>query len=213
MGRGISVPAVAIAGAGGVAVWAAVKGVGAGSGFRAILAGRTLPPGEDLTVTVAEQTGSAIADTGAPGVGTAAGVAASNNAISNAGMRYVGQGHVYRWGGGSPAGWDCSGFSNWVICHDLGLAIPGYAGGTFTGGAHGPVTMQWAGWSGCQTIPRDQVQAGDLVVWPLFHMGIAISNSHMVNAPGPNGTPAPVVGTIDGAARGPLVCRRLIGRR
>ena len=201
--RGISVGAVALAGAGAVAVYAGTKGVGLASGFRQLLAGQPLPPGEDLTTAVQAATS----------VGEAAGVVLSNSPVSAAGMRYVGTGTKYRWGGGSPAGWDCSGFVNYVLCHDLGLAIPGYGGGSFDGRAHGPVTGQWAVWSGAQTIPRDQVDAGDLVVWPLFHMGIAVDNLQMVNCPGPNGTPAPVVGHIDGAASGPLVCRRLLGRR
>jgi len=194
-GRGISVPALALAAGGGVAVYAAIKGVGLASGLRSLLGGHTLPPGEDLTVNAA--------------TGTAA---ASNSPVAAAASQYVG-GHVYRWGGGSPSGWDCSGFVNWVVCHDLGLAIPGYGGGTFDGSSHGPVTGQWAVWSGAQTIPRDQVEAGDLVVWPMAHMGIAVDGQQMVNCPGPNGTPAPVLGRIDGAAFGPLVCRRLIGRR
>ena len=194
-GRGISVTAVALAGAGGVAVYAATKGVGLASGFRSLLSGQPLPQGEDLTLTSTPST-----------------AAGSNSSVVAAASKYLDSGTLYRWGGGSPRGWDCSGFTNWVLCHDLGLDIPGYRGGTFDGSAHGPVTGQWAIWSGAVTIPRDQVDAGDLVVWPLFHMGIAVSNTEMINAPGPNGTPAPVLGHIDGAAGGPLVCRRLLTR-
>lgn len=195
MAAQINTTAVALAAAGAVTVWAATKGVGLASGFRGLLAGHTLPAGDDLSLTVDETAGG--------------GAGGSNNAIAATASQYVNAGHLYRWGGGSPNGWDCSGFVNWVLCHDLGLAIPGYAGGTFDGRAHGPVTGQWAVWSGATTIPRDQVDAGDLVVWPLFHMGIAIDNQRMVACPGPNGTPAPVFSHIDGAASGPLVCRRL----
>lgn len=200
--QGISTPAVALAAAGAVTVWAATKGIGLASGFRSLLGGQIPTPGADadLTVSVTEGAGGELGALGNSPVGAAA-------------ARYVGGGHLYRWGGGSPTGWDCSGFSNWVIGHDLGLAIPGYAGGKFTGSGHGPVTGQWAIWSGCATISRDQVEAGDLVIWPLFHMGIAADNQQMINAPGPNGTPAPIVSRIDGAAGGPLVCRRLLGRR
>ena len=207
--RGVSLPAVALAGAGAVTVWAAMKGVGLASGFRALLAGHTLPAGEDLTV------GEAIGGAVGGAAGQVAGIAAAaNNAIAGAGLRYAGAGHVYRWGGGNPdRGWDCSGFTNYVLCHDLGLAIPGYGGGAFTGSSHGPVTAQWAIWSGCQSIPREQLDAGDLVVWPARHMGIALDGQTMVHAPGPNGTPAPIIGRIDGSARGPMLCRRLLGRR
>ncbi len=205
--RDISVPALGIAAAGAVTVWAATKGVGLASGFRALLAGHTLPTGEDLTTQL-----TAAVDPGTAGDGGGGGELAVNG-ITAAALRYVGSGSTYRWGGGNPTGWDCSGYTNWVVCHDLGMAIPGYAGGSFTGTGHGPVTGQWAIWSGCQTIDRSEVGAGDLVIWPLFHMGIALDNQRMVNAPGPNGTPAPVTGRIDGAASGPLVCRRLLGRR
>jgi cell wall-associated NlpC family hydrolase len=75
------------------------------------------------------------------------------------------------------------------------------------------VTGQWALWSGCQNISRDQVQAGDLIVWPMRHMGIAVNNQQLVHAPGPNGTPAPVLGSVDGRRLGLVVYRRLTGRR
>lgn len=198
----IGVGAVALAGAGAVTVWAAHRGVGVAGGLRTILSGRTLPAGEDLTVTAAAGT----AGTAGSGIG-------ANNPVAAAATAYVDRRHVYRWGGGSPRGWDCSGFVDWVLCHDLGYAIPGYAGGAFDGSSHGPVTMQWAVWSGCVTIARAEVEAGDLVVWPTQHMGIAVDNQRMCNAPGPNGTPAPIISRIDGAALGPLVCRRLLGRR
>lgn len=209
-GRGINVGAVALAGAGAVVVYAATKGIGLAGGFRALLGGQPLPEGEDLTVT---GTGSVLTgDTTLLGGTILGSIAGGNSPIAQAGLAYEGKG-TYRWGGGQPSGWDCSGFVNWVLCHDLGLAIPGYAGGTFTGKAHGPVTASWALWSGATTIQRDQVAAGDLVIWPAFHMGIAISNSQMIAAGGPNGRPDPRVSRIDGSSRGPLVCKRLQGRR
>lgn len=192
----ISAKAVALAGAGAATVWLAMRGVGLSSGFRSLLGGTIPAAGDSLTLDAAPgsaQMGSLVGD----------------SSIAQAAMRYVGSGSTYRWGGGSPAGWDCSGFVNWVLCHDLGLDIPGYKGGSFTGSGHGPVVFQYFLWSGCTTIPRDQVQAGDLALWPTQHMGIALNNAEMVNCPGPNGTPAPIVSHIDGAASGPLVCRRL----
>src|SRR5262249_43731150 len=111
---GISVGAVALAGAGAVTVWAAMKGVGLASGVRTVLAGHALPAGEDPTITV----------DGSPSL--SGGVEGPASDVAAAAIRYVGAGHAYQYGGGNPAGWDCSGFTNWVLCHDLGLAIPGY---------------------------------------------------------------------------------------
>lgn len=192
-GRGVSAPAVLAAGVGVVAVYAGMTGTGLADSFRHFITG-TAP-------TVGHDAGRVDFFPDAPSAGLTGGVAAAAQA-------YVGAGHVYRYGGASPAGWDCSGFVNWVVGHDLNLPIIGYPHGGFTGRNHGPVTGQWYIWPGCVTIARSSVQPGDIMVWP-GHMGIAISNTEMVSCPGPNGTPAPVVGRIDGGARGPLACRRL----
>ena len=105
-GRGIGVGAVALAGVGAVAVYSATRGVGLASGVRAILSGKPVPQGEDLTLgTVSSAT------------------AGTNSSVVQAASKYLNAGHVYRWGGGSPAGWDCSGFVNYVQCHDLGLSL------------------------------------------------------------------------------------------
>lgn len=199
MASRISTSAVALAGAGAATVWLAMRGVSLGSGFRTLLSGNIPASGDSLLMT---------ADSSGGGGGTLGPF--SDSGVVGAAMRYVGSGSTYRWGGGSPAGWDCSGFVNYVLCHDLGLNIPGYSGGTFSGSGHGPVVYQYFLWSGCTTISRGEVQAGDLLLWPTVHMGIAVDNTSMVNCPGPNGTPAPIVSRIDGAASGPLVCRRLV---
>lgn len=194
-GQGVSTPAVAAAGAGALVLWSALRGVSVTGGLRSLLTGK-----QPSTANTEPITGAAAG--AAPG---AAAGAATGSAVADAGMRYVGSGSVYRWGGGSPAGWDCSGFVNYVVGRDLGAAIPGSPSGAYSG--HGPVTAQWALFG--QPVSRSQVQAGDLVVWPLFHMGIAISSTQMVNCPGPNGTAAPVVSPIDENIGGPRVFRRL----
>lgn len=195
-GSGVSTPAVAAAGAGALVLWASLKGVKVTGGLRSLLGGHQPSTANTEPISGASFSGSS--------AGAAAG-GATGSAIADAGMRYVGSGSVYAWGGGSPKGWDCSGFCNWVVGHDLGQPIPGSHSGSYSG--HGPTTIQWALFG--SSIPRDQVQAGDLVVWPLHHMGIAISSSQMVNCPGPNGTPAPVVSPIDENIGGPRTFRRI----
>jgi cell wall-associated NlpC family hydrolase len=196
-GPGVSAPAVAAAGVGALVLWSALKGASVTGGLRSLLTGKQ-PSGSNANPI----TGDVIASSADITAGSAG---ATGSAIADDAMRYYNSGTTYKWGGGSPQGWDCSGFCNWVIGHDLGLAIPGHRNGQYSG--HGPVTWQWAVFG--KGISRDQVQAGDLVVWPAFHMGIAISNSQMINCPGPNGTPAPVVSPIDENIGGPRVFRRI----
>src|SRR6266508_2388036 len=101
------------------------------------------------------------------------------------------QGHAYRFGGApGPDGehpWDCSSFVNFVVGVKAGRAVPGYAAGTYRGTVHGPSSGQWAVWSGLARVPRDQVAAGDILVWTGApgHVGIAISNTQMVSALNP----------------------------
>jgi len=188
--NGLSSPAVFAAGLGALVIWSGIKGVSVVGGIRSLLSGKQ-PSNANTEPLSSPDSGVANAVTG--------------SAIADKGLSYVGTGSVYRWGGGSPNGWDCSGFCNYVIGHDLGMAIPGSPSGKYSG--HGPVTGQWALFG--TGISRNQVQAGDLVVWPLHHMGIAISSSQMVNCPSPNGTLAPVVSPIDENIGGPRVFRRL----
>jgi cell wall-associated NlpC family hydrolase len=75
------------------------------------------------------------------------------------------------------------------------MSIPGYAAGRYDGSTHGPTTAQWALWNGTQNIRRDEVDAGDIIVW-VGHMGIAISNDQMISALNPRTTTK--IGSIDG---------------
>lgn len=87
----------------------------------------------------------------------------------------------YAWGGASPRGWDCSGFVNYLLCHDLGYNIPGYRGHSFSGAQHGPNTTIWLTWSGLRAKSRASVARGDLIIWPT-HMGIAVGNQYYISA-------------------------------
>jgi hypothetical protein len=119
----------------------------------------------------------------------------------------------YVYGGASPRGWDCSGFVNSVLGHDLGLTLPGGIR-HFTGQSHGPVVVQYATWSGAVTV-KGPPQAGDLCVFvglgPLGHIGFAIDGTRMISALDPQyGTAVtPIVGY--GPPGAPLVYRRIKG--
>lgn len=122
--------------------------------------------------------------------GTGSGAAVGGAAIVSAAEKYIGT--PYTWGGApgtSPqhqgiGPHDCSSFVNWVVGHDLGLAIPGTKGGhgSYDGMSHGPDVASWIGWSGVQHV-SGQPQPGDLVAWgPNQHIGIAVDNGNMVSA-------------------------------
>ena len=162
------------------------------------------PPVADRAPAVALEIGAAAqagAQSTAGGLGT--GALASGSMIAKDAEQYIGRKYV--WGGASPVtGWDCSGFVNYVLCHDLKLNIPGFKGGSFDGSQHGGNVAAWLAWAGVthhafgflSTIPTDQLpggtagapnaQPGDLVCWgPNEHMGIAVSASKMVSAENP----------------------------
>jgi len=81
-------------------------------------------------------------------------------------MRYLGT--PYRWGGASPGGFDCSGFTMYVFAQ-VGVSLPHYTG------------SQW----GMGTpVSRDQLQPGDLVFFNgLGHVGIYVGGGSFIHAP------------------------------
>jgi hypothetical protein len=122
----------------------------------------------------------------------------SGSAIAADAEQY--DGGPYVWGASGPpgSGNDCSGLVNHVIGADLGMSIPGYPGGRYTG--HGPATGQWFTWSGCTTVSQADAEPGDLCCW-LTHMGIYLGNGQMISALNPQLGVA--ITTIAGGSPGP----------
>lgn len=218
-GRRIDGLALGAAGAGVLLVYSGLTGRGVLATVQALIQGTdpgslAAPRGQ---VGATAQAAEAAAAATPPGAGTggvsAIGGAALGVAIAQAAQKYVGTGYHF---GGAPGhdinDKDCSSFANWVIGHDLGLAIPFYAAGTYTGADHGPPTGAWLAWGGATTIGHDPAaaQPGDLCVWPT-HMGIAIGGGQMVSARSASAHPPTGTGAIaTGGPRGePLFVRRL----
>lgn len=189
--NGIAVASIA---SGSVLVWSGVKGWSVLATAVDIMTGKK-PSGTNTARLVSDQTS----------VSGQSGIAFASNAISDDGLKY--QGHAYSFGGAPGKNgqnpWDCSSFVNWVIGHDLKGNIPGYGPGVYDGSVHGPPTMSWGVWPGLQHISKSEVQAGDLIVWT-GHMGIAISNDHMVSAL--NSKLGTLVTPIAGNGNGPIMC-------
>jgi cell wall-associated NlpC family hydrolase len=195
--NGRALTAVAI---GSTLVWSGIRGWSVLGTASDIILGKAPEQVSQYPLTVPGG-GSSVGSSVAPGDGSIAGIA----------TQY--QGHAYRFGGAPGRNgdqpWDCSSFCNYVIGVKLGLAIPGYASGGYDGTTHGPPTGMWGVWPGLTHISRQEVQAGDLVVW-LNHMGIAVSNSQMISALNPEtGTK---VTPIDGYGNGPILCYGRYGK-
>ncbi|MET4621757.1 cell wall-associated NlpC family hydrolase [Arthrobacter sp. 2762] len=94
--------------------------------------------------------------------------AASSAAASGlAAIAYTGIGHPYVWGGTSPNGWDCSGFTQWVYAQ-AGISIPRVNAWTVM-------------------TPTSTPAPGDLVVQNGgAHVGIYVGNGMMISALNPS---------------------------
>lgn len=189
--NGVALGSLAV---GSVFTYAGIKGFSIPEAIQSIVQGRSpvtlsnkypVDPPVDLP---------AAAGGGQVGAGSATGQAIANKALSYKGTGYV-------WGGRAdrPGNWDCSSFVSYVLGHDFGMTLPGghhFGDPGFPPHSHGPVTTDF--YRVGQQISREQVQAGDLVIWHP-HIGIAISNTTMVSAR--SHTLGTGTSTIDGDTR------------
>jgi hypothetical protein len=185
-------------GAGAVGVIFLISGVngwGIAATIKEIIQGKK-PSGPNVNPITGTVTGG--------GPGGPGGLGATPSAVANDAEQY--EGDPYLWGGSSPAGFDCSGLVNYVLGHDLRMAIPGYPNGSYKG--HGPVTTLYLVWNGAITIPASQAQTGDLACW-ISHIGIVTSPGNMISALDPQlgvaATPIKGYGPIGE----PLIYRRI----
>ena len=82
-------------------------------------------------------------------------------------MRYTGVPYV--WGGNTPRGFDCSGFTRYVYAQ-VGIHLPRTASAQAAVG---------------KAIPRSQARPGDILYWSHGHVGIYVGGGKMIDASKP----------------------------
>ncbi len=91
---------------------------------------------------------------------------ASNAAVVPELLKYVGV--PYKWGGTTPAGFDCSGLTQFAY-RAIGKKIP---------------RTTWDIWAALPRVPFDQLAPGDMVFFSnLGHMGVYIGDGNFIHAP------------------------------
>ncbi|MDP9806177.1 cell wall-associated NlpC family hydrolase [Trueperella bonasi] len=97
----------------------------------------------------------------------AASYSGSGSAVAGTALAYAGA--PYRWGGTTPAGWDCIGFVRYVYAQH-GVHIGGYTSSVLSVG---------------RQVPYSQVQPGDILYWP-GHVGISVGGGQHIGAWNPS---------------------------
>lgn len=88
-------------------------------------------------------------------------------AVVDVAMRYMGV--PYRWGGASPSGFDCSGFTMYVYAQ-VGVGLPHSSRAQYNSGPR---------------VSRGELRPGDLVFFgsPIHHVGLYVGGGSMIEAP------------------------------
>lgn len=127
------------------------------------------PTGDGAGTNQDTQTGTATTDTAAVN-GSSSG-AGNGQAIADYAMQFLGDAYVYA--GNQPGGFDCSGFTEYVVLNTVGIDIGhGTAGQTAFGSS-----IEWGNWS-----PGDLVFLANTFEPGISHVGIAIGGSQMIHA-------------------------------
>ena len=98
-----------------------------------------------------------------PAAAPAPAYSGSSSSVVNTALAYAGA--PYRWGGTTPAGWDCIGFVRYVYAQH-GVSIGGYTTSVLSVG---------------RQVPYSQAQPGDILYWP-GHVGISIGGGQHIGA-------------------------------
>ncbi|MFB8370009.1 C40 family peptidase [Arthrobacter sp. R4] len=128
---------------------------------------KTTPAPKVETVRAQSTDTERAADAKAPAASKLTDAVSSAAASGLAAIAYTGIGHPYVWGGTSPSGWDCSGFTQWVYAQ-AGISIPR--------------VNAWTAMT-----PTSTPSPGDLVMQNGgAHVGIYVGNGMMISALNPS---------------------------
>ena len=91
----------------------------------------------------------------------------AGGSVVDVAMNYLGS--PYRWGGSSPSGFDCSGFTMYVYSQ-VGISLPHSSSAQYGSGTH---------------VSRSELQPGDLVFFgsPIHHVGMYVGDGNMIESP------------------------------
>lgn len=97
--------------------------------------------------------------------------AATGQAIADFALQFYG--YPYVWAGNTPAGFDCSGFTQYVVLNTVGIDIGHGTAGQLAYGAY----VEWGAW-----LPGDLVYFAGTYDAGISHTGIYIGDGQMIHA-------------------------------